>query len=322
MQAQKSPLVSIDLNSSDFLKGIAILGVLLSHTGRIFTEFSIVLFLVLSGFGLELSFRKKGLAGFWGKKVRNVWLPYIPMAVVAIMLRHVNASDEILFTLAGLDFGRIADKTMWYISYIFAWYAAFFLLGSFLEKSQKLPERGRFALRLIGAVGAGFLFTYLYQKGVWHENSGADNYRYSFPFGMLLAELTSFPVDRRLRKAIWGAAFLGCAAYVISVYPRPFHIPTNMALAMAVIAFIQLISASGTVFLPLRMVGKYSYPIYLWEGLLLSSRGFFYGLTGTQLGADLSFIAASLLLGFLYWELVFRPAEKLLSRVLAGKAAE
>ena len=67
MEDRKSPLVSIGHDSSDFLKGIAIFGVLLSHTGRIFTEFSIVLFLVISGFGLELSYRKKGFAGFWGR---------------------------------------------------------------------------------------------------------------------------------------------------------------------------------------------------------------------------------------------------------------
>ena len=320
MEDRKSPLVSIGHDSSDFLKGIAIFGVLLSHTGHIFTEFSIVLFLVISGFGLELSYRKKGFAGFWGKKFRNVWLPYFPMAFVALVLRHVTAPDEILCTLVGLDFGRIADKTMWYISYIFAWYAAFFLMGRLTEKFPALPERSRFALRLAGAVAAGFLFCLLYNRGVWHENSGADNYRYAFPLGMLLAELTSIRADSRIGKAGWGIVLLGCAVYVIRVYPRPFHIPTNMALAMVFVALTQIVPVSGKGFLPLRMVGRYSFAIYLWEGLLLGSREFFYNLTGSQLGADCGFIAASILFGFLYWELVFRPGERFLERKLSERA--
>ena len=320
MEKQKSPLVTLDRDSSDFLKGIAILGVLLSHTGRIFTEFSIVLFLVLSGFGLELSFRKKGLHGFWGKKIRNVWLPYIPVAVVAVLVRHVTGPDRILCTLIGLDFGRLADGTMWYISYIFAWYAAFYLLAGLSERLQKsIPERWGFLLRLAGAVTAGFFFCFLYNRGVWHENSGADNYRYSFPIGMFLAELSAEPVDKCVKKICWGIVLLGCTAYAACVYPRPFHIPTNTALMLVPLALTQLISISGKVFLPFGFIGRYSFPIYLWEGLLLSSRGFFYGMTGSQLGADIGFMAASFLLAVAYWELVVQPGEKLLERECAPK---
>ena len=68
---------------TDALRGIAIIMVLTGHIGLAMHckpighlgSFGVTLFLFLSGFGLNESFKKNGLKQYWPKKLRRVWLP-------------------------------------------------------------------------------------------------------------------------------------------------------------------------------------------------------------------------------------------------------
>ena len=73
-------------SNTQALRGIAALGILLFHVllglrlsplvnmlGGLF----VAVFLVLSGFGLEESYRQRGLGGFWPKRLEKVVLPTV-----------------------------------------------------------------------------------------------------------------------------------------------------------------------------------------------------------------------------------------------------
>lgn len=74
----------LDFKYTDCLRGVAILLIMVGHiTGtmgvRCFTPLGgigVALFLFLSGFGCNESYKHKGLDGFWWKKVKRVLLPY------------------------------------------------------------------------------------------------------------------------------------------------------------------------------------------------------------------------------------------------------
>lgn len=64
------------------LKGIAIVIIILSHTmgcfTRVFTPLGgigVAMFLILSGYGLNESFKRNGIGSFWKKRFLRVWIP-------------------------------------------------------------------------------------------------------------------------------------------------------------------------------------------------------------------------------------------------------
>ncbi|MBS6711888.1 MAG: acyltransferase family protein [Ruminococcus sp.] len=44
------------------------------------------LFLILSGYGLAMSYSKNGLAHYWTKKIQRVWIPYVFVQLVDMLI--------------------------------------------------------------------------------------------------------------------------------------------------------------------------------------------------------------------------------------------
>ena len=61
--------------NSLFLRGLSILHVLVGHPGNMAGEAGLYMFLILSGYGLELSVRHRGFENFWHKRLESVWFP-------------------------------------------------------------------------------------------------------------------------------------------------------------------------------------------------------------------------------------------------------
>ena len=79
-------------NYTTSLKGIAIVIIILCHTmgcfTRVFTPLGgigVAMFLILSGYGLNESFKRNGIEGFWVKRFSRVWIPYF-FAVTLVWL--------------------------------------------------------------------------------------------------------------------------------------------------------------------------------------------------------------------------------------------
>lgn len=115
-----SSFLSIRQTSSS--KGLAIILVMLCHIGPYYHaaflsfagQIGVSIFLIVSGFGLNESFKKKGLINFWPSKIVRVLIPYW----IVICLFDFWRLDFIDF--AKLLF--LIGPFHWFVSYIILYY--------------------------------------------------------------------------------------------------------------------------------------------------------------------------------------------------------
>lgn len=99
---------------------------------RVFTPLGgigVSLFLIMSGYGLEESFKRKGIDGFWINKFYKIWIPY------AIVLTFTKFST-FSFDVHTIMHYCCIDSPFWYISFLFYNYLLFYVCHKF-EVLQK-----------------------------------------------------------------------------------------------------------------------------------------------------------------------------------------
>jgi len=135
----------MDSSQTDQLKGIAILLVVVGHLWvhvsenqpiPVLSGYSVSLFLVLSGYGLSISWAKKPLPWtiFITKRINRVMIPYWIITVVILLLDYLILDKtyplkSIVYTFAGINFEKVLrqfDYARWYITLLLAYYAVFF----------------------------------------------------------------------------------------------------------------------------------------------------------------------------------------------------
>ena len=121
---------SLKVDNTNMLRGLAILMVMLMHSScdlglRCFTPLGgigVSLFLLLSGYGLAESFKRKGLTDFWKNKFSKIWIPYI---IVLIVLTFIARSDvnwwQLLFEAVGIN------SRFWFVSFLLYNYLLFYV---------------------------------------------------------------------------------------------------------------------------------------------------------------------------------------------------
>ncbi|MCR5575597.1 MAG: acyltransferase [Oscillospiraceae bacterium] len=318
---ERVPLLSLDRRKSTILRGVAILYVLLGHAKYIAWGGvgGVTLFLLLSGYGLEASFEDRGLENYWRRRFFKVWLPYMIVGVFNVLILHVEGSYEIFCTVVGLDFYMNADKTMWYISYILFWYAAFYPLALLTRRAG--DRRIGTAVRLAGL----FLFSYVFYRlsliGVWDGTSGAKRYVIFFPLGAALCALGRVQVKEWIRTLVWpGLFFLSTVYMVISYGMTPWTWKYALFGALQVLAASQFVHLGGAAERALLWLGKYSYPIYLFEWTVFRRREQWLGMLKFQPLIDLGFILLTALFAFVFWE-ANRRFEELAAYAIAKRKA-
>ena len=148
------------------IKGFAILIIMLTHIGEIFgirylTPFGslgVAIFLFCSGFGLEKSFHKKGLRGFWRKRIITAYFPYLIFEAFGYLFLYESVSlKSVVLDLLFIDpmhpFG-------WYMQCLFLYYAAFWI-ASLIEKNVRLVK---YALLLSCALLMFLFFRSLFKQ--------------------------------------------------------------------------------------------------------------------------------------------------------------
>ena len=135
----------IRLMSMDYtqvLRGVAILMVMLQHLSgfvlgsRIFTPFGgagVAVFLIISGYGLSISTNKKGLKGFWTKKLVRVFLPWLFVWLTMVLL-----NGEKKFSAPSLSALFLLDSTNWYLQYLLLCYLSFYISHKWFYKFRWL----------------------------------------------------------------------------------------------------------------------------------------------------------------------------------------
>ena len=190
---------SLKVNYVTLLRGIAIILVLISHfTGNMSVLFTplggigVAIFLILSGYGLNESYRHNGLHKFWHKRFTRLWIPYAIILSAYCILDH-NTIQWFLYNLT------LVECPYWFIQYIAFWYVAFWLINKYCPKHK---------ISLLYITGAISLFL---TTGVRGEQA------LSFATGVLISEkrlkldfnAKKIPMKYLLSFAMIGIIFLG-----------------------------------------------------------------------------------------------------------------
>lgn len=115
------------------LRGIAILMVYLQHTmgglgSRFFTPLGgggVAIFLIISGFGLSESYKKKGLSQYWKKKFLHVFFPWI---LIFFIFQYDFTQLDIPTILGNIT---LIKPIPWYLQYQLLWYVIFYIIHRF-----------------------------------------------------------------------------------------------------------------------------------------------------------------------------------------------
>lgn len=306
------PLFSLDRNSSTILRGIAILYILLGHTGYFVWGGAggVVLFLLLSGYGLNESREKDGLRLYWNKRIRKVYLPYLLVSLLVLAGWRIEDPRVIACTILGLDLGLMADKTMWYISFILLWYFLYYILAG-MSRLVRNPW-GRRGFLLMGLFVLSFGFRLLYKFGFWHAESGAGLYSLAFPLGVALSDLSNVKVKEKTRTLFQLAFLFLTSAYMLGAYGQVRSELMAMVMGLQPIAVVLAVKPRGALEKILLWFGKYSYPIYLFEGLFLYVRNEMFSQMSHQPLIDLSYMTVSIVLALIFWEGGYKKLETIL----------
>ena len=130
--------------SRDFttaIKGFAILTVVWAHTGaalgvggiQFIAGVGVALFLICSGYGLEMSYQKSGLKGFWKKRFLKVCIPFWIVELAGLL---ITQQFEIKKYLLDMIFVEPATGYGWFMQYIVICYILFFGVKVLAEKTK------------------------------------------------------------------------------------------------------------------------------------------------------------------------------------------
>ncbi|TXC78311.1 acyltransferase family protein [Luteibaculum oceani] len=193
----------------EFLKGFSIFTIVIfhllqkAHLEGILSKLigfggtGIHLFVLLSGFGLYLSFQKKPLAlvPFLKKRFSKIYIPYILVVLFSALISlFIPLFENSWFALGGHVFlYKMFNESImgsygypfWFVSMIIQFYLVFHLLV-FVKK--RVPAIPFFIGGLIISLSWSFLVLYLGKAHLRVWNSFFLQYLWEFALGMVLAE--------------------------------------------------------------------------------------------------------------------------------------
>lgn len=271
----KNKCVDLEITKevSMIMKGFAIFFVVITHLPFDIPFFSlrglggwgVSTFLFLSGYGMEKTYQTHGNKGFWKKRLTNTYVPFLVAMFIQLIVRL--CINDVRFRLLmipsffGLYPGNKIDGSMWFIPYIFLWYAVFFL-STFFKKS--------IIVRMIVLLYFSIIIFCISLLPAF--NAGAANlYVFVFISGVLLAN-----VNLKLYHIKKWMLFFLFAIFSISWYGVRYFDKANIsAYLFYSIAPLFVLCLSQFVFQTrirrwFVFVGKQSYHIFLFEYLCIN----------------------------------------------------
>ncbi|QIU95518.1 acyltransferase family protein [Bacteroides faecium] len=251
-------------------RGVAILMVVIQHCAgefgtNLFTPFGgigVAIFLILSGFGLSESFKKKGINGFVTKKLWRVWLPYFLFYVVVYLL-HEKCDYKLFF----LNVFSIRQDDYWYVHYMLRCYLVFW--GAY-----------RFAYKYRWWILAAFSCYTFFGMGMIRAEQCL-----SFPLGILLSEKYSV-LEHASRGGMmkWALALIVFGIICLAVKQLPeiraymgtylysaVELGIKLPLGLGVMILLWLLPTPWVMNPFLVLCGILSYELYLVHMQLLGS---------------------------------------------------
>lgn len=267
----------MDRSYTTAIKGFSILTVVWAHSGaglsiggiQFIAGIGVSLFLICSGYGLEISYEKKGLQGFWKKRLLGVCLPFWLIEVIGLLITGMFSVKTYL-----LDFFFLKPATSygWFMGYIVVCYLIFYVV------KWLIPTEKRTAV-LVDAFVVWFVL-----ESVFFANPDMPFLRarqmLSFPCGVLLAKHKE-KIEAALTKTksvliLTGGGTLCLLFMAITQLRIVKELPYLLSNMMAIFTCLPMafgILAFGKAFSMLfenkmlLMVGEISYEIYLVHAL-------------------------------------------------------
>ena len=267
---EKVKEISFSREYTNFLRALAIIMVVMHHVSnyyscRYLTPFGgigVAIFLVISGYGLNESYKKKGLSNFWSNKFIRVIVPFwIVTCIVSIITIHSFNLEKFINTL-------FCIKANWYVRYLFYWYCLFYVSTRFFYKWR---------LYFYFICGCFMLFL----PEIEAEQS------FSFFIGFLISYTkdSSYSILRFLYKCKYPIFICGLIFLVLKQDPyiRTFQgtiifniiqhvIKLSLGLSVSLLLFSFFKKYDNKV---LNYIGEISYELYLTHCVLLSILGMF-----------------------------------------------
>jgi len=281
--------LSLNKECTEQIKGLAILAVLIGHYCVLLNIKSsiiylgsegVAIFLILSGYGLTLSYNKTKNNNFFSKRFSKVFIPYFLVTLCWIIINtnffHITYSLKTIFlSLIGFDIHRSIDGTMWYISFIMLWYFIFYFIFKF-------NIRNIFKLLFL------FCFAFCFRKNIYysvfHINFGDLAWQFSlhayfFPIGVLVAFYFDKITQKLTPATLFVISIIFFLIYLFNVHNSnkslTYFITSNFLFSVAIISFLCILSYFKIYSRVLKFLGQHSYEIYLLEGNLLAITHYF-----------------------------------------------
>lgn len=272
--------VNLSKEYTQAIKGLAIFLVVICHIGnnytRLFTPLGgigVSLFLILSAYGLEMSYKKNKLKNFWYKRLQTVFVPYIVLEL--IMQLTFNSINFAAFIM-DITLLKPLFPLGWYLNYLMLMYISFWLTKKVFNEDASLI----FVLLSV-VFGAVFFFT---NNGIRFEQSLA------FPIGLFLANVKEgrlekfFNVRFGVYLIIVAIIFLGIKQipiiridYKTMVFGLDLFVKTFFSCGILMILYsFYKANKVVKVFSIYKMLGEYSYELYLVHGYALCIFSYFY----------------------------------------------
>lgn len=190
--------LSLTRDYTNFLRAIAIILVVMHHVSNFyhcnyFTPLGgigVSMFLILSGYGLNESYKSKGLSRFWRNKIVRVVLPcWIVISIANI----IKISD---FSIDSYIKALLCINVNWYVRYLFYWYLIFYVCTRFCVKFRLLIFSGIGVLMLfLPEIEAEQSFSFLVGviiSNCQHSNNKVIDLLNKFKYLILFCGISSF----------------------------------------------------------------------------------------------------------------------------------
>lgn len=256
------------------LRGIAALTIVFFHVVwgygispllNMWGAFFVTIFIILSGYGLEESFRMRGLDGFWRKRVEKVLLPVAFFVCAYNYLFPYILPDDPLFEGSAmrkcLDELLFFSPRFWYVFFILKWYFVYWFGTRFMG------ERSRWTFFLICA-----LLCLNMPSPAGHLEAEQS---FSFLAGVLLSRKRAWLCSLTQKKVWQWVAILFFIGFVCLVLKTisPFHdlkgsiaynyflCPFRLSIGLAFMPLLTLLRPDRSAVM--QTFGKYSMEIYI-----------------------------------------------------------
>ena len=164
----------LSFDNTTIMRGVAILMVVIHHLSlwfgtNVLTPWGgggVAIFMILSGYGLTMSYQKSGVRRYWWKRIVGIFIPWLIVIILTMQPWNLLGHQWFWKYLFFIDYGP------WYMQYLFVWYILFYV-----AHCSRWTHYIRWYI-----VGIAAIVMFLYWEPLQQEQS------LCFPLGMWIGE--------------------------------------------------------------------------------------------------------------------------------------